>query len=90
MNKAQRIVLVVGFIIAVAMIAYPPWIGTAYNKPTITKYRFIASDTDAGTSILTYFYALDPQRLCLQLIGLAFATGAGYFAAGWTRTKEGQ
>ena len=81
MNKPQKVVLTVGAIIAIFMGLFPPWAYTFdYQSTSSAKpagYSLILSPPDPEDNMPTFGVRLDSNRLFIQWIVVAFATGAG-------------
>ena len=93
MNKAQRIVLVAGLLVVVAMVVYPPWVITQTSMQRYrwrpigdTEYRLLTSDASWADGASSF--EIDLSRLFLQIFAVGILTAAGYVLVG--RRKAGQ
>ncbi len=90
MNKAQRIVIVVGLLIAVAMVAYPPWTSSYKQKGQKVRYgtpqyRLLTSNPIEG---FDQRWKINLQLLFLQLLGIGILTVAGYVLFGGRKRNQ--
>ena len=100
MNKAQRIVLVAGLLVAVAMVVYPPWVVTLTNTEGYlvgdSAYRVLTSDArrieyrlSANRLIESSIsYEIDLSRLFLQIFAIGILTAAGYVLVGGRKAGQ--
>ncbi len=94
MNAAQRLVLVLGFAGAAGMAAVPPWFFDASTVVTLPVPQDGLAPPDSWGDYRPVFdppgeyrALIDWPRLGAQLVALAAATGAAYFAVGRWRAK---
>jgi len=80
MNKAQKLVLTIGAVVAISMGLIPPWsytfnfLSTSQFKPA--GYCLIVSPPQPEKDAPAYGVQLDGNRLVIQWIVVAIATGA--------------
>jgi len=69
MNKKQRLIIIVGVFMVVAMILFPPWVGSAYRSGKYPAgYGLLFSPPPNVTNV-------DTNRLLLQILGAAVLVG---------------
>ena len=81
MNRAQKVVLTLGAVVAIAMGLIPPWShtfdfqSTSQSKPA--GYSLILSPPQPERKSPYFGVRLDSSRLVLQWVVVAIATGVG-------------
>lgn len=81
MNRAQKVVLTIGAVVAICMGLVPPWshtfslLSTSQSKPA--GYSFILCPPMPEVNAPAYGVRLDSSRLVIQWVVIAIATGMG-------------
>lgn len=81
MNKAQKVIVILGLLALLAMCLVPPWFATYSRGRLALGYGFIFNPPARGGLASS----IDFARLVVQAVALAACTGIGYFVAGWIR-----
>lgn len=78
MNPGQRIVLIIGLLIILGMILFPPWV-YVFNPPTDLRYRLVRMERPAGYHLL--FNDHSPQDLTQLLARFNLTPESAYTPA---------
>ena len=87
MNKAQRIVLVAGLLVVVAMVVYPPWVATKVDYRGglgQTEYHLLIAEVSNSHAV----FEIDLKRLFLQIVAVGILTAAGYVLVGGRKAAQ--
>ena len=87
MNKTQKKVLIGGLLVVVAMVVYPPWVGTqvGWNRsPGKTEYHLLIAEVSSSSR----GFEIDLKRLFLQVFAVGILTAAGYVLVGGRKAGQ--